>query len=107
MFRYISVTMLAALLAAGCSGSPASPSESGPNAPGATIAGTVNLTTGTNKSIHAMNGTPAAGLVITVAGTSLSTTSNASGYFQLESVPAGMVRLTFQQGPVNASTEVP
>jgi hypothetical protein len=112
MSRYILVAMLAATLIAGCSGNPASPggpgpSGSGPNAAGATIAGTVNLTSSANKSVHAMSGAPAAGLVITVAGTSLSTTSNTAGYFQLQDVPTGKVRLTFQQGSVNASTEVP
>ena len=111
MFRNISVAMLAAFVVAGCSGSPAGPGPSGstPGAggAGAVIAGTVNLATGTNKSIHAMNGTPAAGLTIAVTGTSLSTTANAVGYFQLQNVPAGKVRLTFQQGAVNAATELP
>jgi hypothetical protein len=59
------------------------------------------------KGVHALAGAPAAGLSVTISGTTLSTTTNAAGYFQIDSVPSGTVRLQFRQPGVDASTDVP
>ena len=93
------------LFIAACGGSnPAAPgSNSSGN--GATIAGTAAIGSA-NKAINAINGVPAAGLTVTVSGTNLSTTTNAAGYFQLDSVPSGTVRLQFRQAGIDAATDV-
>ena len=85
-----------------CGGGPTRPS----GASGATVAGTVYRAGGAPKGIHATIGTPAEGLVITVAGTNLSAIVETSGYFQIAGVPSGTVRLLFKDGSVNATTEL-
>ena len=91
------------VVAAACGGSPTEPgSASG----GATIAGTAAIA-GANKSVDTLGGVPAAGLTVTISGTNLSATTNASGYFQIRGVPTGNVRLQFRQSGVDASAEVP
>lgn len=97
LFVFLSV------VAAACGGSPTSPATGGTL--GATIAGTA-ASASANKSVDAMTGSPLTGLTVTIAGTNLSTTTNAAGYFQLSGVPSGNVRLQFRQSGVDASAEV-
>ena len=101
LIRIISIT--SCVLIAACGGSPAAPASAGNSA---TIAGTAAIASA-SKSIHAMNGVPASGLTVTVLGTNLSTTTNASGYFQLNGVPSGTVRLQFRQSEIDATADVP
>jgi hypothetical protein len=100
--RYQVCLWLAPLMIAACGGNPAGPSGS----TGATVAGVVYLDGGTPKGIRAISGSPASGLTVSVAGTSLSATVETSGYFQLQGVPAGNVRLQFRDASVNASAEL-
>ena len=93
---------LASLMTAACGSNPSGPSGSG----GATVAGVVYLDGGTPKGIQAITGSPASGVTVSVSGTSLSATVEPSGYFQLQGVPAGNVRLQFRDASVNASTEL-
>ena len=98
----ISASCLALVATAGCGGSPTHPSE--PST--ASVAGTVYTGGGAPKGVHAISGTPAAGLVVRVVGTSLSATVEASGYFQIDGVPSGSVRLQFSAASVDATTEL-
>ncbi|MEO5898170.1 MAG: carboxypeptidase regulatory-like domain-containing protein [Vicinamibacterales bacterium] len=93
------------VVGAACGGSPTGPANTSSSG-GATIAGTAAIANA-NKSIKALSGVPAAGLSVTVPGTSLSATTNASGYFEISGVPSGNVRLQFRQSGVDASAEVP
>jgi hypothetical protein len=99
---HVCLLWLAPLTIAACGGSPAGPSGSA----GATVSGMVYLDGGTPKGIRAISGSPASGLTISVAGTGLSATVETSGYFQLQGVPAGTIRLQFRDGSVNASAEL-
>ena len=90
--------------AAACGGSPTGPDSAGSG--GATIAGTAAIAS-SNKSADTLSGSPAAGLTVTIAGSNLSATTNAFGYFQINGVPNGNVRLQFRQSGVDASAEVP
>lgn len=101
IIRTLLVTACVATAACG-GGTPAGPSAGGA---GATIAGMAALG-GANKAVNALNGAPASGLTVTVAGTSLSATTNAAGYFQLAGVPSGTVRLQFRRTDVDASAEL-
>lgn len=105
--RTVTASQMAALyvtlaMTAACGGGPARPSAAG----GATVAGAVYLDGGAPKGIHAMSGAPAHGMTITVAGTNRSATADAAGYFQIEGVPSGTVRLLFSSAGVNATTEL-
>jgi uncharacterized repeat protein (TIGR01451 family) len=60
----------------------------------------------TNKAVNALNGAPASGLTVSVAGTNLSATTNAAGYFQIAGVPSGTVRLQFRRTDVDASADL-
>ena len=51
--------------------------------------------------------TPAAGVTVTIPGSSLSTVTNSAGYFQLTGVPSGTVRLQFKQPGIDATADVP
>ncbi len=93
------------VVAAACGGSPTGPGNAGASG-GATIAGTAAIVS-TNKAVDALSGVPAAALTVTISGTQLSATTNASGYFQISGVPSGNVRLHFRQSGVDASAEVP
>ena len=75
---------------AGCTGSPASPSEAG----GATIAGTVT------------DSSQSAGLTVAVVGTSLSANVEPSGRFQIDGVPPGDVQLRFKDSATEATARV-
>ena len=92
------------VVTAACGGSPTGPGTTGSSG-GATIAGTA-ANASVNKSIKALTGVPAAGLSVTVSGTSLSSTTNAFGYFEISGVPSGNVKLQFRQSGVDASAEV-
>jgi len=92
------------VVGAACGGGPTEPGKAGSSG-GATIAGTAAIGS-VNKSINALNGMPAAGLSVTISGTSLSATTNASGYFEISGVPSGNARLQFRQSGVDASAEV-
>ena len=80
------VVLLVGALAVACGGN-----SSGPSSTAATIGGTV-----TSSS------SPLPGVTVGVAGTSMATSTTLRGGFMLESVPAGMVTLTFQGAGVNA-----
>jgi hypothetical protein len=108
MLRIVPIIVVPSLiLAAACGGgAPAAPGTTpGGGTNTATIAGTAAIGTA-SKNMDAINGVPASGLTVTVSGTSLSTTTNATGYFQLDNVPAGTVRLQFRQSGVDAATDV-
>ena len=85
------------------SGLPAGPSPSPlPTSAGATINGLVNgVASSTGKSMPAAATTSA--LTVTVEGTGLSVTVDASGHFQLAGVPSGDVRLRFSGGGIDAA----
>ena len=99
-------TLLVSLcvVTAACGGSPTGPDSSG-GPGGATIAGTAAIAS-SNKSVNTLSGVPAAGLTVTIAGSNLSATANASGYFQINGVPTGNVRLQFRQSGVDATADV-
>ena len=98
----VSVAVLAA--ACGRSTSPTSPSTSaaspasGMATNGATISGTV-AGMATASRIRAMS----AGMTVSVAGSSTSTSVDSSGHFLLQNVPAGNVTLQFSGTGVNAN----
>ncbi|HXW07130.1 MAG TPA: hypothetical protein VD833_17985 [Vicinamibacterales bacterium] len=86
------LTCAGVLVAAACGGSsPTEPSGS----TGATVAGMVSRTSG-----------PLQGLTVSVPGSSLSTTVESSGYFQLRSVPSGNIQLKFQDSSVDATAQL-
>ena len=109
------LSCLAAMLvfAAACGGatSPTAPESTavppvvaGAAAGGATITGSAQA--GAASALTAAtSGTAITGLVVTVAGTSLSSTLDAAGRFSLAGVPPGNVQLQFS-GPVSATLAV-
>jgi len=81
----------------GCGGggaTPTSPSTSGGS--GATIAGTVSGAAATAP----------AGMTVAVVGTNLAATVEASGNFQVDSVPTGNVQLQFRNGSTTATAQI-
>lgn len=98
--------------AAACGGSGAAPTAPGtPAAPsaggvvgGASITGTVHSGGGSGLT-SASTGHAVAGLIVTVAGTSMSSSLDATGRFTLMGVPPGDVQLQFS-GPVTATIPV-
>jgi hypothetical protein len=111
------VTMAACLsfsFAAACGGSVTAPSDtsgSGGGTSGATILGTVNgggpasVTTSATAGVTGATA-PAAGLVVTVAGTNLTATVDAFGRFEITGVPSGTVQLQFKNATVNATLPI-
>jgi hypothetical protein len=99
MNRLSALPVIAILLTAACGGSS---SPTGPGGTGAaSISGTVQ--SGTSSSLlAASNGSAVAGLVVSVAGTSISSGLDAAGRFVLEGVPSGDLQLQFG-GPVTAT----
>lgn len=81
----------------GCRGSLTAPFDSG-----ATIAGTVNPDASRFSSAISSPGLTAAtvpmGLTVTVGGTNLTATVDASGNFQISGVPSGDIQLIFSNG---------
>ena len=96
--RNLVIASCVLLFAAGCGGGPTAPSDGG----GTTIAGTVNV----NGGAAAAPGAAATGLTVSIVGTNLSATVEASGYFQLTSVPSGKIQLLFKDAVVNATVEL-
>jgi hypothetical protein len=86
-----------------CGGSGGGPTAPGQTA-GATIGGSV-LSGGASAMTSAGFGHAMPGLVITVAGTSISSGVDAGGRFSLKNVPSGNVQLQFS-GPVSGTVPV-
>jgi hypothetical protein len=84
--------------AARCGGSsaPTSPTSSGGGTANAVIGGTVNRATGG----------AAAGLTVSVVGSSASAAVQSSGQFELPGVPAGSVQLRFKDATVDATAQL-
>ena len=98
--RLISFGLL--VVTAACGGSGASPTEPGsPSgaAGGASITGTVS---GSSTALTASGTDAIPGLVVTVAGTSISSGLDAAGRFTLDGVPPGDIQLQFS-GPISAT----
>ena len=89
---------LCVVAASGCGGgggaTPTSPSASGGS--GDAFAGTVSGAAATAP----------AGMTVAVVGTSLSATVEATGNFQVDSVPSGNVQLQFRNGSMNATAQI-
>ncbi len=114
----VSLTVLAiALSFAACGKSDSSGSPTGPTSPattsaqpappsgtsaGATIAGTVLSGASASSSLRTMS----VGLTVTVVGTSVSATVDASGAFALQHVPLGDIQLQFSGPGVDARLAV-
>lgn len=95
--------LLLVLLSVACGGgNPAGPAPTS----GATLAGFVGMGGAAPKGVNALAGPPAAGMTVSIDDTSLSTTTNASGYFEISGVPSGTVKLQFRQSAVNASAQL-
>ena len=94
----IVASLLAIVAAAACGRGPTGPSGHG----GTTIAGTVSVNGGAAR----LPGAAAGGLTVTIVGTNLSSTVDASGFFQIAGVPSGTVRLQFTDGIVNVTLEI-
>ena len=99
------------LLAAACGSGTSSPvgptPTSSPAARGATVQGTVESGFGTSSVgsvVHASS--PAVGIRVSVTGTALSTTTDASGHFVLAGVPGTKAELHFEASGVDARLEV-
>ncbi len=108
----LSLTLALMLCAAACGGarSPVAPestatppSGAGAAPGGATIAGSVR--SGGSPLTSAGSGAAMTGLVVTIAGTSISSGLDAAGRFSLAGVPPGDVQLQFS-GPVSATLPV-
>ena len=97
----IPVILLISAIACGGSGGPTGP---GQTSAGATISGSV-LSGGTSAMTSAGFGQAMPGLVITVAGTSISSGLDAAGRFSLKDVPLGNLQLQFS-GPVSGTLPV-
>ncbi len=99
--RFLAFSLL--LVTAACGGS-ASPTEPGSpaGASGASISGTVS---GTQSALTASGANAIPGLVVTVAGTSISSGVDAAGRFTLNGVPGGDIQLQFS-GPVSATITI-
>jgi len=88
---------LTLVAAAACGGGPTAPSGGG-----TTITGTVTV----NGGAAAAPGAAATGLTVTVVGTNLTVTVEASGFFQITGVSSGDVQLLFRDAIVNATIEL-
>ena len=89
------------VVAAACGGSGASPTEPGSSsgADGASISGTVS---GASSALTSSGSQSIPGLIVTVAGTSITSGLDAAGRFTLNGVPSGDIVLQFS-GPVSAT----
>jgi hypothetical protein len=95
--------LLLALMASACGGnSPSSPISPSPAGSGATITGIVNGSS--NPKALAASAT-STGMIVTVAGTSITGAIDGSGRFVLTGVPSGTVQLEFA-GPGTAASLV-
>lgn len=102
LFVGIAVVTLAACSGSSPSASPTSPSPLGGSSvtTGATVRGTVVGATTASATEIGANNVP--GLVVTVEGTGLSTTTDGAGRFSLAGVPPGDVPLRFSGQGINA-----
>jgi hypothetical protein len=99
--RSFIIPVLVLAIASACGGSsPTSPGETGA---GASISGSVQGASSAMTS--AVTGGAVSGLVVTVAGTSISSGLDAAGRFNLQNVPAGNQQLEFS-GPVSATLPI-
>lgn len=98
---FLPVILLITTVACGGSSSPTGPGST--NA-GATITGSV-LSGSSTALTAASTGNAMPGLVVTVAGTSISSGLDAAGRFSLREVPSGNLQLQFS-GPVSGSVPV-
>jgi len=87
--------LVLSLARCGGSSTPTSPTPSSGGG-AAVVAGTVNRT----------SGGAAAGLTVSVVGTSASAAVQGSGAFELSGVPAGSVQLRFKDATVDATTQL-
>ena len=98
----LSLALTLGVVACGGSSTPTGPDSSG-NASGATITGHVG---GSSTSMTAASaGQSMPGLVVTVAGTSITSGLDAAGRFTLRGVPSGDIQLQFS-GPVSATITI-
>lgn len=113
-FATLASWTMVALFAAACSQagslSPTSPSAAGgrgASSTGAVISGTVNgLALSTLSSADAATTLATLPVTVTVVGTSISTTVDRSGRFQLTNVPTGDVQLNFKGTGLDATLTV-
>lgn len=112
-FATLASWTMVALFAAACSqdgsSSPTSPSAAGRGASstGAAISGTVNgLSLSTLSSSDVATTLASLPVIVTVVGTSISTTVDRSGRFQLSNVPTGDVQLNFKGTGLDATLTV-
>lgn len=99
--------LAAALLITACGGSksPIAPSSSNSASNGTTAVVSGSVRSG-SPLLAATTGGAISGLVVTVAGTAISSGVDAAGRFTLTGVPAGDVRLTFTGAGVNATLQL-
>lgn len=110
-FTTVSIGLMAALFVAACgqaSFSPTSPSTIGGrtnvSGTGAVITGTVSgMALATTSATESGTAAAAKPVTITVVGTSISTTIDGSGRFQLSDVPVGNVQLKFTATGLDAT----
>ena len=113
-FATLASWTMVALFAAACSqdgsSSPTSPSAAGgrgASSTGAVISGTVNgLALSTLSSSDVATTLASLPVIVTVVGTSISTTVDRSGRFQLSNVPTGDVQLNFKGTGLDATLTV-
>lgn len=111
MRRLIAVLLPLAFLSAACSGSSPSAPSPAPSAPaastGATIAGTISGAGGSGSTSGLTPDNGSAGIVVTVAGTTISAAVDGSGRFVLTNVPGGTLTLQFSGPGVSGTITVP
>jgi hypothetical protein len=101
--RSLIIPVIVLAIASACGGSSAtSPAETGSDI-GASITGSVQG--GASALTSARTGGAISGLVVTVAGTSISSGLDATGRFNLKNVPPGNQQLQFS-GPVSATLPI-
>lgn len=99
--RFIAITLLVITAACGGSSSPTEPGSTSGGS-GASITGTVS---GASSALSARSTNAIPGLVVTVVGTSISSTVDAAGKFTLTGVPSGDIQLQFS-GPISATITI-
>ncbi len=115
MRRFFSLVIPFAFLAGACSGSsPSGPSATPiPSFPGAstgtTISGSIGgaSTGGGTASTSGIRPDDTAGIIVTIAGTTISTTVDAKGKFVLTNVPGGTLTLQFSGSGISGTITIP
>ncbi len=108
--KRLTLALMLTVSAAACGGAsnPTAPSQAATDAtPGATTAAIHGTVAGATSAalFNTMNG-GAAGMTVTVQGTTITTTVNGAGQFQLTSVPAGTTVLVFNGVGANAQLNI-